>query len=98
MSKNDMPKKKLAGKETMAAFKRLMGYIVGIYKVQFIIVLIAIVLTSIGQVVGIMEMRYLIDDYITPFIGQKNPVLSELFTIIATMATAYGGAVFCYWL
>ena len=98
MSKNDMPKKKPSGKETMDAFKRLMGYIVGIYKVQFIIVLIAIVLTSIGQVVGIMEMRYLIDDYITPFIGQKNPVLSELFTIIATMATAYGVTVFCSWL
>ena len=57
MSKNDMPKKKPSGKETLATFKRLMGYIVGIYKVQFIIVLIAIVLTSIGQVVGIMEMR-----------------------------------------
>ena len=98
MSKNDMLKKKPSGKETMDTFKRLMGYIVGIYKVQFIIVLIAIVLTSIGQVVGIMEMRYLIDDYITPFIGQKNPVLSELFTIIATMATAYGVTVLCSWL
>ena len=75
-----------------------MGYIAGIYKVQFIIVLIAIVQTSIGQVVAIMEMRYLIDDYITPFIGQENPVLSELFSIIAIMATAYAITVVCSWL
>ena len=65
---------------------------------QFIMVIVGIVCSSIGQVVGIMEMRYLIDDYIIPFIGQENPEMSELKTIIFTMAAAYAVTVFFFWL
>ena len=61
-------------------------------------VIVGIVCSSIGQVVGIMEMRYLIDDYIIPFIGQENPEMSELKTIIFTMAAAYAVTVFFFWL
>ena len=90
--------KKEARKYMFSALGRLMKYITGIYKFQFIMVIVGIVCSSIGQVVGIMEMRYLIDDYIIPFIGQENPELSELKTIIFTMAAAYAVTVFFFWL
>lgn len=90
--------KKEARKYMFFALGRLMKYITGIYKFQFIMVIVGIVCSSIGQVVGIMEMRYLIDDYIIPFIGQENPEMSELKTIIFTMAAAYAVTVFFFWL
>lgn len=90
--------KKEARKYMFSALGRLMKYITGIYKFQFIMVIVGIVCSSIGQVVGIMEMRYLIDDYIIPFIGQENPEMSELKTIIFTMAAAYAVTVFFFWL
>ncbi len=90
--------KKEARKYMFSALGRLMKSITGIYKFQFIMVIVGIVCSSIGQVVGIMEMRYLIDDYIIPFIGQENPEMSELKTIIFTMAAAYAVTVFFFWL
>ena len=90
--------KKEVRKYMFSALGRLMKYITGIYKFQFIMVIVGIVCSSIGQVVGIMEMRYLIDDYIIPFIGQENPEMSELKTIIFTMAAAYAVTVFFFWL
>ncbi|MCU6760909.1 Probable multidrug resistance ABC transporter ATP-binding/permease protein YheH [uncultured Roseburia sp.] len=86
--------KKEARKSMMKTLGRLMKYVTGIYKFQFVIVVISILLAAVGQVIGIMEMRYLIDDYIVPFIGQDHPVMSELVTIILTMAAAYVVVIF----
>ena len=82
-----------------SALGRLMKYITGIYKFQFIMVIVGIVCSSIGQVVGIMEMRYLIDDYIIPFIGQENPEMSELENdYLYVWRHAYAVTVFFFWL
>lgn len=70
-------------------FRRLMSYILGVSRFQFIIVVVSIVLSSIGQIAGIYLMRYLIDDYITPFIGQKNVDLSGLLMLIGYMALSF---------
>lgn len=90
--------KKEARKGMLKTLGRLLKYVTGIYKFQFVVVLIGIVVSAIGQVLAIMEMRYLIDDYIVPFIGQRNPDLSGMTAIIVIMALSYGIAIFSTWL
>ena len=69
---------------------RLMTYVKsGGYIPQVIIVIICLVVASIGSVAGTYLLRYLIDDYITPFIGKGNVTLSMLFNIIGIMIIAY---------
>ena len=82
--------KKEARKGMFQTLGRLLKYVTGIYKFQFFVVLIGIVVSAFGQVLAIMEMRYLIDDYIVPFIGQKDPDLSGMTSIIVIMALSYG--------
>ena len=96
MSSNNK-KRMSAAKDTKGTVKRLLGYL-SAYKLRFIFVVICIAVSAATVAYSAVFIQDLIDDYITPFIGQKNPVLSELFTIIATMATAYGVTVFCSWL
>ena len=69
--------------------KRLLRYIVSVKRGQFIIVLCSILIAAISQAVGTMQMRSLIDDVITPLIGQKNPDMTELIRVIVTMGIAY---------
>ncbi len=90
--------KKEARKGMFQTLGRLLKYVTGIYKFQFFVVLIGIVVSAFGQVLAIMEMRYLIDDYIVPFIGQKDPDLSGMTSIIVIMALSYGIAIFATWL
>jgi ATP-binding cassette, subfamily B, multidrug efflux pump len=73
----------------MKTILRLLSYVKNGYAIHFIVVVITLVLASLGQVAGTYLMRYLIDDYITPFIGMDNPEMSLLFTIIGAMALAY---------
>lgn len=41
------------------------------YKVQFIIVLICILVSSIATISVSLSLKFLLDDYIIPLIGQK---------------------------
>ncbi|MCR5784243.1 MAG: ABC transporter ATP-binding protein/permease [Eubacterium sp.] len=68
---------------------RLLSYLKNGYLIHFIIVCICLILASIGQVAGTYLLRYLIDDYITPFIGSDNPDYSTLYLIVGAMIIAY---------
>ncbi len=73
------------GKTTL----RLLSYVKNGYTLHFTVVVITLILASLGQVAGTYLMRYLIDDYITPFIGMENPEMKLLFVIIGAMGLAY---------
>lgn len=68
---------------------RLLSYIKNGYGAQFIVVLICILLSAASGVAGSMFLRILIDNYITPLLGQSAPVLSGLVGAIGTMAAIY---------
>ena len=51
----------------------LLKYVFTTYKLQFFIVCIAIIASSIASVIGIQFIQKLIDNYIIPLIGQQNP-------------------------
>ena len=69
--------------------KRLLGYITKKYKKQFAVVLICIIFSSIAQVAGSLFLQILIDDYITPLLGEPNPVYTGLLGAIGIMVIIY---------
>ena len=87
MSKlNDKPK---VSAGTLKTAGRLMKYVTGPYKVQFIIVLICILMTSISSIAVSLSLRFLLDDYILPLVGQQDPNFSELYKAMAVLACIF---------
>ena len=68
---------------------RLLKYMFTTYKLQFFIVCVAIIVSSIASVLGIQFIQQLIDNYIVPLIGQQNPDFSSLLQAILGMAVIY---------
>ena len=67
-------------------FKRLCSYITKKYKARFIAVIICIIISSITSVLGIMSLRTVIDEYITPLVGTANPDYSNFATFMMAVA------------
>ena len=68
---------------------RLLKYVFTTYKLQFFIVLVAIIVSSIASVLGIQFIQRLIDNYIVPLIGNQNPDFTLLLQAILNMAVIY---------
>ena len=77
------------GKPDKETIRRLLGYIFKNYKGRFFLVLVCIVVSSLASVASSLFLQTLIDDYITPLIGQENPVFTELLKLIAVMGVIY---------
>ena len=87
MSKtNDKPK---VSAGTIKTAGRLMKYVTGPYKVQFIIVLICILMTSVSTIAVSLSLRFLLDDFILPLVGQQDPNFSELYKAMAVLACIF---------
>ena len=69
--------------------KRLLKYALSKYKGQFVIVVISIIIGAAAGVVGIQFIQTLIDEYITPLIGNQNPDYSALLQAILMMGIVY---------
>ncbi len=80
MPKIDNPGKLLA---------RLMKFIFSRYAVHYVVVLICIVASVLCSVQGTLFMQTLIDDYITPMLGQANPDYGPLLNAMARVACFY---------
>ena len=77
---------------------RLLNYITTRFKKHLIIIIMAIIISSICHVYGQLFLQVLIDDYITPLIGEQNPIYTSLFQAIGIMAFVYAIGVFTTWL
>ena len=69
--------------------KRILDYVTKKHKKQFIIVFICIIFSSIATVAGSLFLQTLIDDYITPLLGEENPVYTGLLGSIGVMICIY---------
>lgn len=69
--------------------KRLFSYVMQYYKFHVIVVVICIFLSVICNAQGTMFMQSLIDEYITPLLGSKNPDFSGLASAIGRVAAFY---------
>lgn len=83
----------------MQTFKRLISIIFKKYKFQMIVVFLCIIVSVLATVQGTLFIQNLIDDYITPMLGVKNPDFSPLLGAIARVAVFYllgAGAMYTY--
>lgn len=77
--------------------KRLASYIMA-YKMQVFVVIVSIIVSSIVQAVSAMFLQSLVDAYILPLIGKRNPDFAPLLRMIAIMACVCAIGVFFSWL
>ena len=86
-------------KNTIRTAKRLLGYVTGTYKVQFVCVLICILVSSVASISVSLSLKYLLDDFIIPLIGHRDPDFSELYmalTVLGSIFLCGVLATFCY--
>ena len=76
-------------KENLQTAKRLLKYVTGTYKVRFVIVFICILLSSIASISVSLSLKFLIDDFISPLIGQKDPNFAELYRALAVLGSIF---------
>lgn len=69
--------------------KRLLKYALSDYKAQFVVVIISIIISAAASVMGIQFIQTLIDEYITPLIGNQNPNYASLLQAILMMGLVY---------
>ena len=86
MNKQEKP---TINKGTLKTAKRLMKYVTGTYKLQFIVVIICILISSVASISVSLSLKFLLDDYIIPLIGQKNPNYSELYMALTVLGTIF---------
>ena len=94
-------KEPMSGKPKMGnpkkSIKRLLGYIFKNYKIHCFVVLACILISSIASVIGTMFLKNLIDDYILPFINQKEVNFTPLLMMLMKMAVVYYVGVLATW-
>lgn len=86
MSKNQ---KSGVPKNTAKTAKRLLKYVTGMYKVQFVIVFVCILLSSVASISVSLSLKFLLDDFIIPLIGQKQPNFAELYQAMAVLGCIF---------
>lgn len=89
MSEANHPKKVKVSKNTLKTGMRLLKYVTSAYKLRFIIVFICIIISSLASVSVSLSLKFLLDDYIIPLIGQKNPDFGELYGAMAVLGTIF---------
>lgn len=86
MSKNKETK---MSKNTAKTAKRLLKYVTGMYKVQFIVVFICILLSSVASISVSLSLKFLLDDFIIPLIGQKQPDFEGLYQALVVLGCIF---------
>ena len=71
------------------SFFRLFKYSFGRYPIPSVIVLICIVVNTMTQVLGMLFLQVLIDDYIVPLIGTPNPDFGPFYSMVFKVAALF---------
>ncbi|WP_271496312.1 ABC transporter ATP-binding protein [Enterococcus sp. 5H] len=87
---NEQAKGIRKNQDPVKTLRRLFSYMFQQYKFYLVLVLIFILLSTYANVRGSLFLQVVIDDYVTPLLGQTNPNFSGLLKAITTMALIYG--------
>ena len=74
---------------TIKTAKRLLRYVTGTYKIQFVIVLICILVSSVASISVSLSLRYMLDDFIIPLIGSQDPDFTELYRALLVLGSIF---------
>ena len=78
-------KKPKLSKDNIATAKRLLKYVTETYKARFILVFICIFLSAVASIAVSLSLKYMLDDFILPLIGQKSPNYTEFYRALAVL-------------
>lgn len=87
------PLKKEDLKKNAAAMKRLFRFLFSHFGFHLIVVAVCIVISVLANTRGTLFLQTLIDDYIQPMIGSKDPDYLPLAIAIGKMAAIYGAGI-----
>lgn len=76
-------------KNIRLALRRVFQYVFHNHKLAFSIVIVCIILSALIGVVNTYFIKFLIDDLITPLIGQGDPNYSKIITTLIIMGSIY---------
>ena len=81
-----MNKKKRISKNDIKTAKRLLKYVTETYKFRFVLVFICILISSVASISVSLSLKFMLDDYIIPLIGQQNPNYTVLYQALGVLA------------
>ncbi len=82
-------KKVKVSRGTLKTAKRLLGYVTSSYKPELIAVVICIIMSSIASISVSLSLKFLLDDFIIPLIGQQDPDFTELYGAVAVLGVIF---------
>lgn len=82
----------------MQTIKRLMSYVTGVYRFQFAVVIVAIIVSAFANLASSMSLMYILDDFVVPLIGQQNPNFAGLERALLILGGVYALGVVCTYL
>lgn len=82
-------KKPKLSKNNIATAKRLLKYVTETYKARFILVFICIFLSAVASIAVSLSLKYMLDDFILPLIGQKSPNYTEFYRALAVLGCIF---------
>ena len=84
-----MNKKKRISKNDIKTAQRLLKYVTETYKFRFVLVFICILISSVASISVSLSLKFMLDDYIIPLIGQQNPNYTELYQALGVLACIF---------
>ncbi len=84
-----MNKKKRISKNDIKTAKRLLKCVTETYKFRFVLVFICILISSVASISVSLSLKFMLDDYIIPLIGQQNPNYTELYQALGVLACIF---------
>lgn len=75
-------------KNPFVTLKRIFSYMKGM-ELQLVAVITGVIISACASVAGTYMLQPIIDNYITPLIGEENPDLSGFITILIIMGCIY---------
>lgn len=81
--------KEKKNKNSIGSLKRLLCYMIGNYKILFILVVICIIISAAANQKGMVFIQALVDNYIIPMLGIDAPDFSVLASALFQLAVIY---------
>ena len=92
MSKGPKREKAL-NKNTLKTAKRLLKYVTDTYKLQIIIVFICIFISAAASVSVSLSLKFMLDDFILPLVGQSNPDFTNFYHAMIVLGCIFAAGV-----
>ena len=86
-------REKVLNKNILKTAKRLLRYVTDTYKLQIIIVFICIFISAAASVSVSLSLKFMLDDFILPLVGQSNPDFTNFYHAMIVLGCIFAAGV-----